>query len=200
MRIVSLSVALLLAGSIVQGEGRNLHQNDAALRHPAPGTAIIRFGQVDTGVYRGSKPENDADFRFLKSKHVRYILDARFLPFLAAPEARRARKYGMTFISSPMNGSPVAPSEQHVNRILLILRNKRYWPIYFHCDLGRDRTSLIAALYKMYFLHVSKQAAWEDMKYYGFKDSWTLRGLKEYFEKHSTPSPSLVAAARALNR
>jgi len=153
------------------GGTENLHGNGLTLRHPAPGTSIIRFGQIDAGVYRGSKPENDADFRFLQSKHIRYILDARFLPFLSGPEARRARKYGITFVSSPMNGSPVAPSEKHVERILLLLRDKRYRPIYLHCDLGRDRTSLIAALYKMYFLHTSKQAAWEEMKYYGFKDT-----------------------------
>lgn len=168
--------------------------------HPAPGTTIIRFGEIDAGVYRGSNPHTDADFRFLRSKHVRYILDVRFLPFLAAPEARKARRYGMAFLTSPMNGSPVSPSEQHVERILLILHNKRYRGIYFHCDLGRDRTSLIAALYEMYFLGRSKEAAWNDMKEYGFKDAWTLRGLKAYFEKHSKPSPELLAAARAENR
>ena len=168
--------------------------------HPAPGTTIIRFGQVDANVYRGSKPHTEADFRFLRSKHIRYILDVRFLPLLAAPEARNARQNGIGFLTSPMNGSPVAPSERHVNRILLILRNNRYQPIYFHCDLGRDRTSLIAALYDINFLGYSKEVAWQQMKQFGFKDTWTLRGLKSYFEEHAKPSPELLRAARTENR
>jgi protein-tyrosine phosphatase len=185
-----------------------LAQHDATQRlpsrvildHPAPGTSIIRFGHIDAGVYRGSKPTTDADFRFLRSKHVRYVLDIRFLPFLAGSESRNAAKYGMKFLTAPMSGSPIAPSQRHVDQILLILHGYRRQGIYFHCDLGRDRTSLIAALYEMYFLGRSREAAWREMKAYGFKDAWTLRGLKVYFDKHPRPSPELLAAARAQNR
>jgi Tyrosine phosphatase family len=196
------SILLFVAANLCLGQYsvRTVSSRNIIADHPAPGTSIIRFGEVDAGVYRGSKPHTDADFRFLQSKHIHYILDIRFLPLLAAPEARKAREYGIGFLTSPMNGSPIPPSERHVNRILLILRDKRYHDIYFHCDLGRDRTSLIAGLYEMYFLGRSKQAAWEEMKQYGFKDSWTLAGLKSYFEKHPKPSPELLAEARAENR
>jgi hypothetical protein len=165
---------------------------DLSRRHPALGTSIVRFAQVDAGVYRGSTPKNDADFTFLQSKHIRYILNLEFIPFLSEGEESKAGRYGMTVIDVLINGSPVPPSEKHVNRILLILRDKRYHPIYFHCALGRDRTSLIAALYKMYFRGMSQQAAWQEMKSFGFKDSWTLGGLKRYFEKHPVPPPSLM--------
>jgi hypothetical protein len=37
----------------------------------------------------------------------------------------------------------------------------------------------------MYYKGKSKEEAYKEMKYYGFKDDWTLRGLKSYFEKHS---------------
>jgi len=37
----------------------------------------------------------------------------------------------------------------------------------------------------MYYQGKSKEEAYKEMKYYGFKDSWTLAGLKNYFEKHS---------------
>jgi len=170
---------------------------DLRRQHPAPGTSIVRFAQVDAGVYRGSTPKNDADFRFLQSKHIRYILNLEEIPFLSELEERRARRYSITVIDALMNGSPIAPSEKHVNRILLILKDKRYHPIYFHCALGRDRTSLIAALYKMYFRGMSQQAAWQEMKSFGFKDSWALGGLKRYFEKHPVPPPSLMDHERA---
>jgi hypothetical protein len=83
-----------------------------------------------------------------------------------------------------MNASPVAPSTQHVNRILGILHDPCYQPIYFHCDIGRDRTSLIATLYQVYFDGLPPEQARRAMKEFGFKDSWTLRGLKEYLIKH----------------
>lgn len=57
-----------------------------------------------------------------------------------------------------MNASPVAPpTEKHINRILCLLRDKRYHPIYFHCGLGRERAALIAALYGMHYRGMSKQ-------------------------------------------
>src|SRR5260370_34662703 len=59
------------------------------------GTTLVRFGQVDEGVYKGSKPRTDADFRFLQSRHVKYIVNLQFLPFLDLSERRQAKRYGM---------------------------------------------------------------------------------------------------------
>lgn len=158
---------------------------DRSHTHLAPGTSIVRFAQVDDGIYRGSRPKSDADFRFLRSKHVRFIVSLEFIPFLSEFEEHKAKKYGIGFVHAVMNGSPVPPSEKHVNRVLRILKDKRNHPIYVHCALGRDRTGLIAALYKMYFRGMPPQAAWQEMRSFGFKDSWTLRGLKSYFQKHT---------------
>jgi hypothetical protein len=157
--------------------------------HPAPGTSIIHFGQVDAGVYKGSKPKTDADFRYLQSLHIQYIVNLQFLPFLSEAEEKKARKYGIKFIDRTINASPVAPSEKHIDVVLATLRDKRYHPVYFHCSLGRDRTSLITALYQNYYLGVSRENAWRGMLASGFKNSWSLRGLKVYFEKHSRGRP-----------
>ena len=54
--------------------------DDSSHRHPAPGASIVRFAQVDDGVYRGSRPKNDADFKFLQSKHIKCILELKFHP------------------------------------------------------------------------------------------------------------------------
>jgi len=68
-------------------------------------------------------------------------------------------------------------------------QNRRY----LHCDIGRDRTSLIATLYEVYFK--GPQGSWQEMKRFGFKDSWTLSGLKTYLTKHLTPPAALTAAS-----
>jgi hypothetical protein len=153
--------------------------------HPAPATHLVRFQQLDEGVYKGSKPKTDADYEFLQSKGVKYILELRFFPWLNAVEKHKAKKHGMTLLTRTISASTHEPSKKNVDAILCLLRDKRYRPIYFHCDLGRDRAMLITGLYEIYYKGKSKEEAYQEMKYYGFKDTWTLAGLKKYFEKHS---------------
>src|SRR5579872_860820 len=147
---------------------------------------LVHFAKVDEGVYKGSKPRTDADYRLLQSHHVKYILDLQLIPSLRSGEHKRASRYGMEIIHARINASPVGPSEKHIASIMAILRDRRYRPIYFHCALGRDRTALVAALYKMYFMGMSQEQAWRYMKQAGFKESWLRGGLKEYLMKHPT--------------
>jgi len=165
--------------------------------HPAPGTSLVRFAELDPNVYKGSTPKNEADFQFLQAKHVKYILSLKFLPWLDHAEQRKAKEHGITYLSVYMNASPVAPSTKHVNRILALLHDPCYQPIYFHCDIGRDRTSLIATLYQVYFDGLPPEKARQAMKDFGFKDSWTLRGLREYLIKHPEPPSTWSAPGHA---
>jgi protein tyrosine/serine phosphatase len=157
---------------------------------PMAGTTLIRFGQVDEGVYKGSKPRTDADYRFLQSRHIKYIVDLQFVPFLDLTEQKQAKRHGMGYIRGHINASPVSPSQKHVETILAILRDRRHHPVYFHCALGRDRTNLIAALYKIYFLGMSEQGAMRYMNESGYKDGWVRSGLKRYLREHPSPSPA----------
>ena len=191
MRIRFLCLLLLLATgcrSVVQ------HQDTAKPRtpdiskiHPAPGTSIVRFEQLDDDVYKGSKPKTEADYEFLQSLHVRYIVELRLFPLIHEGEKRTAQAHGMTLLFGTMNASPMEPSKQHVDQVLCLLRDKRYHPIYVHCDLGRDRAALISGLYYLYYRGATKEQAWEHMKHFGFKDTWGLSGLKNYFMTHSDP-------------
>jgi len=154
------------------------------------GSSLKHFAEIDHNVFIGSKPHSDQDFQFLQSHHIHFILNARFLPFLAGGEKKKAKKYGMEFLSVPMNASPVAPSRAHVDQALLIMHNHDFQPIYLHCVLGRDRTSLLSGLYKIYFLGVSKKDALAEMRQSGFRTTWFLHGLKSYFDKQAGNPPS----------
>jgi protein tyrosine/serine phosphatase len=172
--------------------------SDLAREQRAAGSELKHFALVDDGVYKGSRPRSDADFRFLQSIHVKYIVDLQVLPFMSLFEQRKAKRYGITVIHGVMNASPISPSEKHIDKILAILRDEHYHPIYFHCRFGRDRTSVIAALYNMYFLGMSQEEA---MQYlhdsgYGFKYGWLRSGLTRYIKKHPTPSPALLSASQ----
>ena len=150
-------------------------------QHPAPGTSLVHFTRITEGVYSGSKPHSEADFEYLRSIGVRYILELHFLPFLTGREKRKAHRHDIEFVSVRMNASPISPSEKHVNQALDIMKKKR--PIYVHCVLGRDRTGLAAGLYREYFLGIPKQKALLEMKEAGFRDSWFVSGLSRYFKK-----------------
>ena len=191
MRAVRLSATLVLAAlASVLMSANAVAQNKSAPdggahAHPAPGTSIRRFAQLDEGVYKGSKPKTDADFRFLQSKNIKYIVDLKFFPLLYRLESHKAKRYGMTVIPATINASPFAPAQKRVDHILCILADKRLRPIYFHCDVGRDRTSLIATLYEIRFRGLPPEQAWQAMQHFGFKDGWTLRGLKTYLQHHA---------------
>lgn len=159
------------------------------------GSPLQHFERVDQGVYKGSKPSSDTDYRFLQSLHLKYIVDLEVIPFMASFEGRKAAHYGITVIPGIMNASPFPPSEKHIDNILRILRDKRYHPVYFHCKLGRDRTAVIAALYKMYFQGMTEQTAMQYLHEsgYGFKDGWVRGGLIRYLKEHPMPPADLVA-------
>jgi protein-tyrosine phosphatase len=150
---------------------------------------------VTDGILAGSKPTRDADFIFLKSQGVRFLLQPRFLPFLAGYERSKAKRYGMEYLSVPMNASPFAPSEKHVNAALRIMRTKADKPLYLHCVLGRDRTSLLVGLYMIYFEGASKEQAYAEMKAEGFRTVFFVHGLKAYFDKHTKLPPELADLA-----
>ena len=175
-----------------------INTSDHALDENPAGTRLHHVERVDSGVFKGSKPKSDADYRFLQSLHVKYIVDLQVIPLMTVWEKRKAKQYGITLIPGTMNASPISPSERHVDKILAVLRDARYQPVYFHCRFGRDRTSVIAALYKMYFLGMSPEGAEQYLhdSGYGFKYGWLRSGLTRYLKKHPTPPLDLVAAAQ----
>jgi hypothetical protein len=176
----------LLALTIPHAAGQAIRVVDPKHDHPAPGTSIVRFQKIDEGVYKGSEPKKDADYRFLQSLHIHYIVELKFLPLLHHMEVNKARKYGIEVIPVTINASIVAPSEKHIRQVLCLLSDKRLRPVYFHCTIGRDRTGLIATLYEIYFLGLPPEKAREELDSFGFKENWTLAGLRSYLRKHAS--------------
>ncbi len=185
-------VPLLLLAGIVQASGPAV-TSDSAGQPAAAGSSLKHFGSIDKGVYKGSRPKSDADYRFLQSLHIKYIVDLQVIPLLTRVEKRRAKKYGITVIPGIMNASPFSPSEKHITQILTTLRDQDYHPVYFHCKFGRDRTAIIAALYQMYFLGMSQEKAVQYLhdSGYGFKFGWLRSGLTRYLKNHPTPPVAL---------
>src|ERR1700676_5777251 len=69
------------------------HISDSSRVQTAIGTTLVHFGQVDDGVYKGSKPATNADYEFLQSRHIKYIVDLQVFPFLHWSERKKAKRY-----------------------------------------------------------------------------------------------------------
>jgi protein tyrosine/serine phosphatase len=192
-----LVVMLLFLGALPAPSQVVAAGDDSVRELTAVGAKLKHFAPVDVGVYKGSRPKSDADYRFLQSLRVKYIVDLQAFPFMSFLEKRKARKYGITVIPGIMNASPISPSEKHIGAILAILRDEKYHPIYFHCRFGRDRTNVIAALYRMYFLGMSPQDATQYLHEsgYAFRFGWLRSGLTRYVRNHPTPPPDLLSAS-----
>jgi protein-tyrosine phosphatase len=202
MRTLPVSLMLLLGAAHAPCQVPAANEgSDLDVGQTAADSKLKYFAEVDDGVFKGSRPKSDADFRFLQSLHVKYIVDLQALSLLTRFERVKAKKYGITVIPGLMNASPISPSEKHIDKILAILRDERYHPVYFHCKFGRDRTAVIAALYKMYFLGMTPQEA---MQYlhdsgYAFTFGWLRSGLTRYLRKHPTPPAELLSTSRRLS-
>jgi protein tyrosine/serine phosphatase len=190
-------VAMVFFLGAVQAPCQVVQTADSASTPASSAVPLKHFAKVDEGVYKGSRPKRDAQYEFLQSLGVKYIVDLQVLPLMSKFEERKAKKYGITVIHGIMNASPISPSEKHVDHILAILRDPSKHPIYFHCKLGRDRTNVIAALYKMYFMGMSEEEATQYLhdSGYGFKWGWLRSGLTRYLKKHPTPPADLASAS-----
>ncbi len=149
------------------------------------GTSIVRYGQISEELFRGSRPNSAEDFEFLKSRGIKTIVSLEQMFWHTRPERKKAESYGIQFYDVDVRGSPVQPSEESIQKILGILTDPNTArPVYIHCALGRDRTSLLVAIYRIVFEKWNRDMAWNEMKAYGFSEAPTLMGLKHYFDEH----------------
>ena len=137
------------------------------------------------GIFTGSKPRTDADFRLLQTKGIRTILNVETLYSHVEPERRLAWQYGFDFRSVPIFPSPLQPREQRVKEALLIISDRSLHPVFVHCLVGEDRATFLVALYRIYYENWQPEEAWREMLRAGFHDNWWLHGFRTYFWSHT---------------
>ena len=89
-----------------------------ALAGNAPG--IRNFDQVDTHVYRGAQPTEEA-FGYLASIGVKTVIDLREAGDRAKAEERIVKEAGMAYVNVPMT-ELTPPTEADLVKILPVLR------------------------------------------------------------------------------
>lgn len=141
--------------------------------------------QIAPGIFQGCKPTTQADFEALHRDGIRTIISLEAFYYHTAPERAMAEQNGLVFIDIPVWPLPLPPREKRVKEALLTLNDPSLRPIFVHCLVGADRANLITALYRVYYLNWSPQAAWEAMLRSGFHANIWLLGLKTYFWRHA---------------
>ena len=148
------------------------------------GSKRFAVSEVSPGLYEGFKPTSKAHFQMLRAHGIRTIFSVEALPWDKWSERRLALQSGFAYVNVPIPATPFKPSEKRVKEALLVLHNATLRPVYMHCLLGRDRTALIAGLYRVYYEDWTPEAAWNEMLRLGFKRRWSLRGFETYFWRH----------------
>jgi len=159
-----------LALSACGGTEADVDTADEAVEHPA--------AWVSTGVYRGSRPD-DAQMRRVKSLGVRAVLNLENSSSAISRDRALAQKYGLKFISEPMDGFAY-PNDAQVNRIVAYLKQRPDGYVFVHCHHGEDRTGLIIALHRIFNQGWTVKRARQEMLDKGFHRSLFL--LYQYFK------------------
>jgi hypothetical protein len=149
------------------------------------------------GIFEGRKPTSNADFAALRQHGIRTIVSVQAMAGAVNRERRHAQQTGFCFRNVPIVASPFGPREQNVKAALEIMATPSLRPIYVHCLLGRDRTEVLLALYRVYYENWTPEAAWQHMLRGGGFKSWGLPGFKRYFWRHSK-KPSWVKSMSDL--
>jgi tyrosine-protein phosphatase SIW14 len=146
-------------------------------------STIVRFEQVNDHLYRGGQPASDL-FQALKKLGIKTVIDLRDSEHQYSAEKQEVESIGMRFISVPLTMH--APTDDEIAKILDLLENKSLWPVFLHCQGGRDRTSAVIACYRISHDGWSNQKAFAEAEQKGISKFDV--GLRRYILRYRNPN------------
>jgi protein tyrosine/serine phosphatase len=151
-----------------------------------------RFARVADGLYRGGQPSHK-HLAALKELGVTTIIDLRREgEDVYKSERAEATRLGMKFVHFPFYGV-FGVEDVFLERIV---NEMKYKNVYIHCKNGRDRTSLLVALYRARIEGWEPRVAWKlEVLDYGFSNSFWFRNIRYAFERISQ-KPRAASMAR----
>ena len=132
--------------------------------HPIVG--IDNFDQVSPELFRGAQPSAQG-IRTLAAMHVQTVINLRDDD--DPREAAELRAAGMTYVHIPLDAETVTPAD--ADRVLATLTEAK-GPVFVHCLVGRDRTGMAVAAYRMNVQGWTQQAAVKDLYDHGHFWIW----------------------------
>ena len=125
---------------------------------------LTNVGRVADGIFRGAQPKPEG-YATLKAMGVRTVINLR----TRHGEREAVEAAGMRSVEIPMNTMKnVDPAA--VRKALSVMTDPANQPVFVHCHHGKDRTGLVAAVYRMEVEGWSE--AEEEMEAFGFHEVW----------------------------
>jgi protein tyrosine/serine phosphatase len=112
-----------------------------------PPAGLPRFAQINEHLYRGAQP-SPAGFKSLTKLGVRAVIDLRGGGERSGAEEKEVEALGMKYYSIPLHALS-APTDKQISTILSLIEDSENWPVFVHCERGRDRTGTVIACYRI---------------------------------------------------
>lgn len=138
--------------------------------------ALPNFHKVNEHLYRGAQPR-EGGIKALAALGIRTIINLRGVDEGTRTEADEARAAGLRYFNIPLPGLS-RPSDEDVTRALAVINEPENYPVFVHCNHGKDRTGLIIACYRIAYDNWTSAMAKAEAKRYGM--SWVEVGMKDY--------------------
>jgi protein tyrosine/serine phosphatase len=161
---------------------------------------ICNFHKVDSDLYRGGRP-TCVGLAKLEALGVRTFIDlggaGAAIHHCKAEAEARGIHFIRVKISLPQIVLTGVPDRQ-VRNLFADMRSASK-PIFVSCSLGRDRTGMVVALYRIKRSEMSFDEAWQEAVHYGYRPHFRglRRALNRYRERseiEQLPAPSSAPA------
>lgn len=144
-------------------------------------SGLPNYKQINTWIHRGGRPTEQGLLE-LQKLGIKTIINLENNEEAVAYEKDQAAKRGIKFFSYPIN--PFAtPNTELVDQVLTHLQDPNLYPIYLHCNHGRDRTGLLMGLFRVELQGWAAGDAYWEMVDMGFRT--VLAQLDKYFKQRT---------------
>lgn len=127
---------------------------------------LMNVGRIAPGVFRGNQPQPEG-YETLKKMGIRTVISFR----ARHGEKARVEAAGMRSIEIPISMLE-KPRSSDIRKITGMMADPANQPLYVHCALGKDRTGIVVAAYRMDIDGWSLQDAIAEMRSFGFNGQW----------------------------
>jgi tyrosine-protein phosphatase SIW14 len=137
---------------------------------------LYRFAQINDHLYRGAQPTPEG-WKSLQKLGFHAVIDLRAAGLRSEREEKAVEACGMKYFSVPMRPL-AAPTDTQVRTVLALIGDSNNWPVFIHCEHGRDRTGTVIACYRIQYDRWPNERALREARDNGLSEM--ERGMRGY--------------------
>lgn len=130
-------------------------------------SGVMNAASISANLYRGAQPTPEG-FAGLRKLGIDIVVDFRDEPAEIKFEKKSVESQGMKFASVPWKADAL-PSHDELVTFFKLLRNNPDKKIFIHCEYGKDRTGVMAAIYRIAVDHWSADQSVSEMREFHYK-------------------------------